>query len=256
MENSFKHIKGLKKLLIDINKKALDTPKDEQKFHINTGNNLIRYDTFNTLNSEKISDREKYLLQLLIIANVIRRVNIIELPEIIRKQYAENNDFRVYMYQILNVENARFDRLRDVKKDKPLNYPALCIVTSPDVANQAFKIFTPSKDNYYFSKESMNIIVDYIYKVKTATLKDITEYYLENMTKPPKLYGKRSNDINYEYWIKYVYNMIKSLGDLGYWRQFDINMKQNSKVRRNKLNNVHGSTLVLTKEKRAIKKAN
>ena len=94
MENSFKNISGLKKMLLEINKVAQSIPEQQQLYNPVTGRNIIRYDNIRTAQATRVSDREKYLLQLLVIVGAIRRVSIYELPEGLKQKYVQNNDFR------------------------------------------------------------------------------------------------------------------------------------------------------------------
>lgn len=251
MENSFKHITGLKKTLLTINKSAIKIPESRQTYHTNTGNYLIRYDTINSTN--KVSDREKYLLQLLILSNCIRRVSFYDLPLKIQRKYARANDYRAYIYEILPLRIARFDRLRKIKKCTPLNYSDLCLIEGVELANQVFKRFTTYKGYYYFSPDSLELIANYVWTKHTATLNDIANFYLDNMLIRPKIYGKNM-PLNRDEEVTYIISVLKALNDSGWWKKYDINIKRNGQLRRNKLQDVNGNTLVITEEKRKIKK--
>lgn len=253
MENSFKHITGLKKTLLTINKSANKLPESRQTYRTSTGNYLIRYDTINSTTTSKVSDREKYLLQLLILSNCIRRVSFYDLPLKAQRKYARANDFRAYIYEILPLRNARFDRLRKIKKDRPLNYSALCLIEDVELANQVFKRFTTYKGYYYFSPDSLELIANYVWTKHTATLNGIANFYLDNMLIRPKIYGKNM-PLNRDEEVAYIISVLKALNDSGWWKKYDINIKRNGQLRRNKLQDVNGNTLVITEEKRKIKK--
>jgi len=249
MENSFKHITGLKKTLLSINKTANKLPESRQAYHTLTGNYLIRYDTINSSSPIKVSDREKYLLQLLILSNCIRRVSFYDLPLKAQRKYARANDYRAYIYEILDLRHARFDRLRNIKKDMPLNYSALCLTESIEVANQVFKRFTTYKGYYYFEPDSIELIANYVWKNHTATLHDVANLYLDNLLIEPKIYGKKL-PLNSDEALAYIISMLKALSELGWWKKYDISIKRNGQLRRNKLPNVNGNTLVITEDKR------
>ena len=249
MENSFKHITGLKKTLLSINKTANKLPELRQAYHTLTGNYLIRYDTISSSSPIKVSDREKYLLQLLILSNCIRRVSFYDLPLKSQRKYARANDYRAYIYEILDLRHARFDRLRNIKKDMPLNYSALCLTESIEVANQVFRRFTTYKGYYYFSPDSLELIANYVWKNHTATLDDIANFYLDNLLIEPKIYGKKVS-LNRDEAVAYIISMLKALSELGWWKKYDISIKRNGQLRRNKLPNVNGNTLVITEDKR------
>ncbi len=253
MENSFKHIAGIKKTLLTINKSAIKIPESRQKYHTSTGNYLIRYDTINSTGTSKVSDREKYLLQLLILSNCIKRVSYYDLPLKIQQKYARANDFRAYIYEILPLRNARFDRLRKIKKDTPLNYSALCLIEGVGLANQVFKRFTTYKGYYYFSPDSLELIANYVWTKHTATLNDIANFYLDNMLIRPKIYGKNM-PLSRDEEVTYIIGVLKALNNSGWWKKYDINIKRNGQLRRNKPQDVNGNTLVITEEKRKVQR--
>ncbi|MDC2815429.1 hypothetical protein PO181_00220 [Leuconostoc suionicum] len=253
MENSFKHISGLKKTILDINKRANAIPESKRVYNLKTGNNLIRFDNLNSSKPIRVTEREKYLLQLLIISKCIRRIDYYEISPELRKRYADNNDFRAYIYEILDIENSRFDRLRAIKKDRPLNYSALCLMTDVKTGNEAFKRFTVNKGFYYFRPDSLEVIANYVWKYHTVTLTDLANFYLDHITIRPSVYGK-IEVLTRDDQLTYIIDMLKALNELGWWKQYDLTIKKNANVRRNKLN-VHGNTLVFIEEKRTIKKA-
>ena len=252
MENSFKHIAGLKKILLDINKKANKLPESKRVYNPQTGNNIIRFDNINSSKPTRVTDKQKYLLQLLVLSNCIRRIDYYELTPQLRKKYADNNDFRAYIYEVLDIRYSKFDKLRNIKKDKPLNYPALCLMTDVKTSNEVFKRFTVNKGFYYFKPESLEVIVNYVWKYHTVTLTDLAEFYLDHITIKPSVYGKIETPTRDEQ-LTYIIDMLKALNELGWWKKYDLAIKKNANVRRHKLP-VHGNTEVFTEEKRTNKK--
>lgn len=247
MENSFKNISGLKKMLLEINKVAKGIPEQQQLYNPVTGRNIIRYDNIRTTQATRVSDREKYLLQLLVIVGAIRRVSIYELPEGLKQKYVQNNDFRAYLYEVMDMRNAKFYRLRALKKDKQLHYSVVRLIYGRYVADEAFKRFTPN-GYYYFDSESLEDIVNYIWASHTATIEEVAEWYLKYHRVDPELSGKLS-EWTYDQELKYIIDMLRALDDVGYWKKYDIKIKQNSKVRRHKRQDLNGNKLVFTEEK-------
>lgn len=243
MANSFWNVKGLKRLLKDLTTFAIKNKPYRYPKH--GGGVLVYID-------RETTDEEKHLLNLLALTNCIKKSSISDLTSDYGQMLHIKGKNKLPVFELLDLKYARFDRLRQIKANEPLNYSVVRLLFGKETANNVFTEFIMTSGQRYYDLYSLEGVVNYIWKTKTATLDDVAEFMVSHY-KPQCLFGKYKQ-CSKDKEIAYIKQMFKSLDDVKWWRHYDIKIKMNSKVRRNRLA-VNGNTLVFTEEKTTQKNA-
>lgn len=243
MKNAFRYIKGLKRLLKDLTTFAIKNKP--YRYPKNGGGLLVYID-------REITDEEKYLIDLLALTDCIKNTSISDLTSDYRQMLHIKGKNKLPVFELLDLRGARFDRLRQIKANEPLNYSVVRLLFGKETANNVFTEFIMVNGQRYYDSATLEGVANYIWKTKTATLDDVAEFLMAHY-EPKCLFGK------YKQWpkdkeIAYIKQMFKVLDDVKWWKKYDIKIKMNSKVRRNRLA-VNGNTLVFTEEKTTQKNA-
>lgn len=259
MKKHLSHIKYLKQLLIYFHDKQklqlrYDKLTDKMAFRVTMYD--IKLNAFRSLNTHPDDGTIKKLIRLLLLAGAISRVTYKELTLNCKSMYRryETSIFQAmnHIYIINDLENSHFERLKGLQ-DIDLSYTATAIVFDPFIAEEMFKQFTNKNEHWQVSHQIMNEIVEYVKSQKVITLKDVAQYQ-NSMFVTPFCNSKFWEDKTEKERCDFYINLYKNLEQLKWWRQYDIKIKSNSKVRYNKLD-VHGNVLVMSYEKRTNKKA-
>lgn len=257
MKKHLSHIKYLKQLLIyfhDKQKLQLRCDKLTNRMAFRVTMYDMKLNAFRSLNTQPDDDTIKKLIRLLLLTGAISRVTYKELTTNCKSMYRkyETSIFQAMnqIYIINDLQDSHFERLTGIQ-DIDLSYTATAIVFNPDITEETFKQFTDKNEHWQVSQQVMNEVVEYMKSKKVVTLKDVAQYQNSIFITPfgnSNFWETKTEKERCDFYI----SLYKDLEQLKWWRQYDISIKPNSKVRYNKLD-VHGNVLVMSYVKRKIK---
>ncbi|GDZ84478.1 hypothetical protein LCIT_17200 [Leuconostoc citreum] len=208
----FRHDSKLKSVFLELQR--IDT------HYYDLSGNLIIY-----VNG-KYAEKNRIWLKKLLLTECITRVSSSEISDYTKKRMINNYRYGIdyNIYTINRIDPVKFERLKLIKGEAINNYPVICLLLGKNLGAKVFKHFISTKCvERYYTKESLEVMSNLVWLKGSVPINILAKFFIEhnNYHSSPSVEFEWS----YEKEKAYIISTIKALDNIGYWRNYDLEIR-------------------------------